>query len=218
MGNYKKGIETRERIFASARREFKSKGYHKATIGNIAGGANVPVGLVNYYYKKNELLIRMYKDFLAQIREYVDNNIVNHRENALLAHIICTRIFFNSLFSSESGKRLLKEILEDGLLELNDELSRDDIWEIIKHFDIDISENLFHRLMLAELGARRELLLIDSLYTQTGLLNKELIDFLSTIAVRLAGVSPHTIAENIRQADERLASVDYSQIDIFGEV
>ncbi|MDR2520202.1 MAG: TetR/AcrR family transcriptional regulator, partial [Eubacteriaceae bacterium] len=46
MATYKKGIETKERIFQSAKKMFYEYGYKSATIEKIAEEAKVPIGLV----------------------------------------------------------------------------------------------------------------------------------------------------------------------------
>ena len=83
--------------------------------------------------------------------------------------------------------------------------------DIIRTFDIDISESIFRRLIIAEYGARRELLM-DRYERMDPEKSKDLINFLATIAVRLAGVDIKLVIQNVRKAEELLKKVDYSGV------
>ena len=50
MPLYKKGIESKNKIYQSAKKMFYEYGYKKTTIEKIAEDADVPVGLVTYYF------------------------------------------------------------------------------------------------------------------------------------------------------------------------
>ena len=49
---YANGILTKELIYQTARRLMYENGYKKTTYQMIAQKADVPVGLVNYHFKK----------------------------------------------------------------------------------------------------------------------------------------------------------------------
>ena len=64
---YANGILTKELIYQTARRLMYENGYKKTTYQMIAQKANVPVGLVNYHFKKQELLDKIYMDYLRRL-------------------------------------------------------------------------------------------------------------------------------------------------------
>lgn len=212
MATYKKGIETRERIFQSAKKMFYEYGYKSATIEKIAEDAKVPIGLVNYYFKKNDILSIIYTQFIQNIKKSIDDQVSNLIENPLQKHIIFTRIFYTIMLSNDKNRELYKEIFINQLVEADaSDLIGNELMSIIKTFDIDITESLFSRLMIAEYGARRELL-IDRYDRLDPEKSKDFIDFLATISVRLAGVDIKLVLQNVKKAEEILKSVDYSVI------
>jgi AcrR family transcriptional regulator len=212
MAAYKKGIETKERIFQSAKKMFYDYGYKSATIEKIAEEAKVPIGLVNYYFKKNAILSLIYTQFIENIRKEIDIQASDIIGNALQKHVVFTRIFYTIMLNNNRNRELYKEIFINQLVsaDMND-LVGSDFMEIIKTFNIDITESIFRRLMIAEYGARRELLLdrYDVLDPEK---SKDFINFLATISVRLAGVDIKLVMNNVRKAEEILKVIDYSEL------
>jgi len=212
MATYKKGIETKERIFQSAKKMFYEYGYKSATIEKIAEEAKVPIGLVNYYFKKNDILSLVYTQFLDNIRKAIVDQVSDRIENPLQKHIVFTRIFYTIMLNNARNRELYKEIFINQLVKADaEDLVGSEFMDIIKTFDIDITESIFRRLMIAEYGARRELLLdrYDVLDPEK---SKDFINFLATISVRLAGVDIKLIMNNMRKAEEILKHIDYSEV------
>ena len=212
MATYKKGIETKERIFQSAKKMFYEYGYKSATIEKIADEAKVPIGLVNYYFKKNDILSLVYTQFIENIRKTIDEQVSQFLENPLQKHIIFTRMFYTIMLNNARNRELYKEIFINQLVQADaSDLVGSDFMEIIRTFNIDITESIFRRLMMAEYGARRELLMdrYDILDPEK---SRDFINFLATISVRLAGVDIKVVMANVRKADEILKYVDYRNI------
>ncbi len=212
MGTYNKGIETREKIFQSAKKMFYKYGYKSATIAKIASDANVPIGLVNYYFKKKDILALAYTQFIQNIRKCVDDQIGNQIENPLQKHIVFTKIFYTIMLDNDNNRDLYKEIFINRLVSADaSDLIAYNLMDIVKTFDIDISEAIFRRLIIAEYGARRELLMdrYDRLDPHK---SKDFINFLATIAVRLAGIDIRVIIQNVKKAEELFQKIDYSNI------
>ena len=212
MATYKKGVETRERIFQSAKKMFYEYGYKSATIEKIAENANVPIGLVNYYFKKNEILSIIYSQFIQNIKKTIDEQISRDIENPLQRHIVFIRIFYMIMLSNDKNRELYKEIFINQLVEADVcDLVGIEFMDIIRTFDINITESIFRRLIIAEYGARRELL-IDRYDRLDPEKSKDFINFLATIAVRLAGVDIKEVMKNCKKADELIKKVDISGI------
>ncbi|MBE6038649.1 MAG: TetR/AcrR family transcriptional regulator [Anaerofustis stercorihominis] len=212
MATYKKGIETKERIFQAAKKMFYEYGYKAATIEKIANEAKVPIGLVNYYFKKNDILTIVYTQFIANIKKTIDEQAAHLIENPLQKHVVFTRLFYTIMLSNSRNRELYKEIFNNQLVEADvNALIGDELMDIIRSFNIDITESIFRRLIIAEYGARRELLMdrYDVLDPER---SKDFINFLATIAVRLAGVDIRLIMQNVRRAEEILKNVDVSDI------
>lgn len=212
MATYKKGIETKERIFQAAKKMFYEYGYKSATIEKIANEAKVPIGLVNYYFKKNDILTIVYTQFIANIKKAIDEQAAHLIENPLQRHVVFTRLFYTIMLSNSRNRELYKEIFNNQLVEADvNALIGDELMDIIRTFNIDITESIFRRLIIAEYGARRELLMdrYDVLDPER---SKDFINFLATISVRLAGVDIKLIMQNVRKAEEILKNVDVSDV------
>lgn len=212
MGTYNKGIETREKIFQSAKKMFYVYGYKNATIAKIASDANVPIGLVNYYFKKKDILALAYSQFIHNIRKSIDDQIGSQIENPLQKHIVFTKIFYTIMLGNDNNRELYKEIFINRLVAADaSDLIAYNLMDIVKTFDIDISETIFRRLIIAEYGARRELLMDRYDRLDPGK-SKDFINFLATIAVRLAGIDIRIVIQNVRKGEELFQNIDYSQI------
>ena len=191
---------------------FYEYGYKSATIEKIAENANVPIGLVNYYFKKNEILSIIYSQFIQNIKKTIDEQISRDIENPLQRHIVFTRIFYMIMLSNDKNRELYKEIFINQLVEADVcDLVGIEFMDIIRTFDINITESIFRRLIIAEYGARRELL-IDRYDRLDPEKSKDFINFLATIAVRLAGVDIKEVMKNCKKADELIKKVDISGI------
>jgi AcrR family transcriptional regulator len=191
---------------------FYEYGYKSATIEKIANEAKVPIGLVNYYFKKNDILTIVYTQFIANIKKTIDEQAAHLIENPLQKHVVFTRLFYTIMLSNSRNRELYKEIFNNQLIEADiNALIGDELMDIIRSFNIDITESIFRRLIIAEYGARRELLMdrYDVLDPER---SKDFINFLATIAVRLAGVDIRLIMQNVRKAEEILKNVDVSDI------
>ena len=206
-------VSKRESVFSNQRKKmFYQHGYKSATIEKIADDANVPIGLVNYYFKKNDILSLVYTQFIDHIKQCIDDQASELIENPLQKHIIFTRIFYTIMLSNDRNRELYKEIFINELVEADaNDLIGNELMDIIRTFDIDITESIFRRLMIAEYGARRELLMdrYDRLDPEK---SKDFINFLATISVRLAGVDIKLIMQNVKQSEEIYKQVDYSVI------
>lgn len=212
MATYKKGIETKERIFQAAKKMFYEYGYKSATIEKIANEAKVPIGLVNYYFKKNDILTIVYTQFIDNLKKAIDEQAAHIIENSLQRQIVFTRLFYTSMLSNARNRGLYKEIFINQLVEADaNDLIGNDLMDIIRTFNIDITESIFRRLIVAEYGARRELLMdrYDVLDPER---SKDFINFLGTIAVRLAGVDIKIIMQNVKKAEEILKVIDVSEV------
>lgn len=212
MAGYKKGQETRQKIYVAAKKMFYHFGYKHSTIEKIAEEAGVPVGLVNYYFKKDEIIFEVYKEFCANIRKTIDEQVGRKLENTLQSHILFTRVFFAVILSNDKNKEMYKEIFTNELLDVGAEfMNESDFRRIVYDFKIDISDAIFQRLITAEYGARRALL-IDRYDRLDAVRNKDLINFLATIAVRLAGVDIAVVMQNVRKTDALFSEMDLTNL------
>jgi hypothetical protein len=116
------------------------------------------------------------------------------------------------MLNNSRNRELYKEIFINQLVQADaSDLVGGDFMDIIRTFNIDITESIFRRLMIAEYGARRELL-IDRYDVLDPERSKDFINFLATISIRLAGVDIRTVMSNVKKAEEVLKDVNYADI------
>ena len=212
MPLYKKGIESKNKIYQSAKKMFYEYGYKKTTIEKIAEDADVPVGLVTYYFKKESILSQIYHEYMHAVVSCVEEQVGDKLSNHLQKHLLIGQLFYSCLVNDERNKEIYREIFIQRLI-------TDDIYQmiissmmrIVEEFHLELSEETFLQMEIAEFGARRELLYHS--YNKLNLVGeKEFFYFLSTIAARLAGVPPKVIDENIEIADQLLKEIDTTGI------
>lgn len=212
MPLYKKGIETRNKIYQSAKKMFYEYGYKKTTIEKIAEDADVPVGLVTYYFKKETILSHIYRDYMHSVVQAIEDQVGDRLNNHLQKHLLISQLFYICLVGDENNKEVYREIFIHRLI--SDDIYQrinHNMMQIVKDFHLEISEEMFHQMVIAEFGARRELLFHS--YNEPNMIQKkDFFYFLSTIAARLAGVPPKVIEENIAAADSLVHLIDTSNI------
>jgi len=188
MGKYKRGVEMMEKILQVAKTSFRNHGYKESTIERIANLAGVPASLVTYYFKKEEFLLRIYRDYWLSIIALIDREAGKQCENKFQWYLLFTRIFYSSLVSETCNKDIyweifLRRLAHSLLREYNDPL----IMEIIAEFGLETDETVILHCMQAEYGARREVLFHNYINMHPER-DKETFYFLACIAVRMAGL------------------------------
>ena len=210
---YANGILTKELIYQTARRLMYENGYKKTTYQMIAQKANVPVGLVNYHFKKQELLDKIYMDYLCQIQDFIAAQAEGLLDNELQAHMLQSNIMMTQIFRDSNILSFPLEVNESDLVPpaFHGAVRKKQV-EILNYFHVDITPESYYWCAAAEYGARRELILQNKDVDINSSDFRRLLDLLPTIAVRIAGLSPAIIQKNQEKANRVFAGLDYSGI------
>ena len=210
---YANGILTKELIYQTARRLMYENGYKKTTYQMIAQKANVPVGLVNYHFKKQELLDKIYMDYLCQIQNFIAAQAEGLLDNELQAHMLQSNIMMTQIFRESHILSFHLEVNESDLVPpaFHGAVRKKQV-EILNYFHVDITPESYYWCAAAEYGARRELILQNKDVDINSSDFRRLLDLLPTIAVRIAGLSPAIIQKNQEKANRVFAGLDYSGI------
>ena len=210
---YANGILTKELIYQTARRLMYENGYKKTTYQMIAQKANVPVGLVNYHFKKQELLDKIYMDYLCQIQDFIAAQAEGLLDNELQAHMLQSNIMMTQIFRDSHILSFHLEVNESDLVPpaFHGAVRKKQV-EILNYFHVDITPESYYWCAAAEYGARRELILQNKDVDINSSDFRRLLDLLPTIAVRIAGLSPAIIQKNQEKANHVFAGLDYSGI------
>ena len=211
--HYANGILTKELIYQTARRLMYENGYKKTTYQMIAQKANVPVGLVNYHFKKQELLDKIYMDYLCQIQDFIAAQAEGLLDNELQAHMLQSNIMMTQIFRDSHILSFHLEVNESDLVPpaFHGAVRKKQV-EILNYFHVDITPESYYWCAAAEYGARRELILQNKDVDINSSDFRRLLDLLPTIAVRIAGLSPAIIQKNQEKANRVFAGLDYSGI------
>lgn len=212
---YAKGIETRKHIFQIAKELMYTHGYKKTTYSMIAQEAEVPVGLVNYYFKKNDLIDEIYEQFIDEIELLIVNQAGDRVQNGLQSHIVLSGIMLTQIYSDPRILDLQVEVTGEGLLTSRiHHRFRLRLMEVLSKYPSELSLCNEYWYVNAEYGARRELILNNRHLLVGGDEFNELRDLLSTISARLRGIPYEIILDNLSRANEILESLDYSHIKL----
>lgn len=159
MNRYKKGLNTCNYIVEESKKLFYLKGYSKTTIQEICDNTNITLGNFTYYFKtKQDLLKRVYLDYLKEIENFVIENSEEY-PNLFDKYLLSCIIFNNNLFADKNISNFNYSIIK------NDYLYNDIFLSIpseeIKLAYGNINENISRRelklLYLSDLGTRKEL-------------------------------------------------------------
>lgn len=215
---YANGISTNQMVFQTACRLMHSHGYKNTTYAMIAQEANIPVGLVSYHYKKQDLITRIYSDYILSIRKFIAKKAGKLIDNQLQAHILMSHIMLTQIFSDSPTLAFHLEVEERSLvpLEVHD-LVRNHQIEILRYFNVKITPEYYYWCATAEYGARRELIRQNQSISPESPEFRQLLNLLSTITVRTAGLNGEIIEENLRKSNEIFETLDYHHIRMFPE-
>lgn len=211
---YAKGIHTKEYIYRTAKQLMYENGYKKTTYSMISKEAEVPVGLVNYYYKKQELLDSIYNDIIDSIQELISQQNLKNL-NDLQRHILLSHIMTTQIYADSKAREFHLEINDGNLLslEVHDKIRYRQI-EAMKEYPTSLSSENYYWYVSAEYGARRELILQNKDLAIDDPKFKELRDLISTISFRIVGLPHGLIQENLESVNRILETMDYSSIHL----
>lgn len=93
MANYKTGIETKEKIYRTARKLFYDIGFVKTTLSEIAKESETNKAMVAYYFEnKNNLALEVYNEYMVVNKVRIQNAI--NEQFPECNHVLKTAIEF----------------------------------------------------------------------------------------------------------------------------
>ncbi len=183
MNRYKKGLNTCNYIVEESKKLFYTKGYSKTTIQEICDNTNITLGNFTYYFKtKQDLLRRVYFDYLKDIENFVVENSEEYPDLFDKYLMVCM-VYNYSLFADKNISDFNYSIIKNNSL-YNDvflNLPVEEIRFAYGNFNEDISKKELKLLYLSDLGTRKEL-------TQYYVENEELFDSPLDFAAHMAEI------------------------------
>lgn len=183
MNRYKKGLNTCSYIVEESKKLFYTKGYSKTTIQEICDNTNITLGNFTYYFKtKQDLLRRVYFDYLKEIENFVVENSDEYPDPFDKYLMVCITYNYN-LFADKNISDFNYSIIKNNSL-YNDvflNLPVEEIQFAYGNFNKDLSKKELKLLYLSDLGTRKEL-------TQYYVENEELFDSPLDFAASMAEI------------------------------
>lgn len=215
MATYKRGIETKNSIYKVAKELFYYNGYKETSLSTIAENASVPLSLVTYHYKKDELLIQAHEDYFNSVMDTIELQAGQQIENALQRLLIYMQIVYSHIYSDFNNLRAF-QIYQQNREGIKNMKQRIDfkLLDCIDEFDLDILVEEFKCYIDVQYGGHKELI-AKYLKTHTSGISKELLYFTGTIALRLARVDFDVINDNIKKADKLLEYINTETLHLF---
>lgn len=191
MNRYKKGLNTCNYIVEESKKLFYTKGYSKTTIQEICDNTNITLGNFTYYFKtKQDLLKRIYFDYLKEIESFVVENSEEYPD--LFDKYLMSCIIYNyNIFSDKKISDFNYSIIKNNAI-YNDvflNLPTEDMRFVFGNTDENLSKKELKLLYLSVLGTRKEL-------TQYYAENEELFDSPLEFATHVAEIESRIYKAN----------------------
>lgn len=212
MARLKKGMHTHHRILLTAKELFYEKGFSDTTVKEICKQANVKLGTFTYYFSTKEVLVsEIYTEYFVKVYTWV-SFIENRKMNSLEKNVIATFLYYQIIFCDEKNIRFHYEVLSkqspyNYLMKIIKRIYAN----IVRELKLDIDEEELIRIMSADLGVRRELILA---YTDNKMFNSslDLAITIYTMMGRLLKIDEKIMSEYIKKAVEFQEKNDLSHI------
>lgn len=119
MGNYKTGLETKEKIYDTAKKLFYEDGFVKTTLSEIAKQSGANKAMVSYYFgNKNNLALEIYNEYMLAMKVKTQN-IINEsfpKSDLLLRTAIEYRIQNRNCNTNHGLNRFFRELCDSNIL------------------------------------------------------------------------------------------------------
>ncbi|MDR3237711.1 MAG: TetR/AcrR family transcriptional regulator [Spirochaetia bacterium] len=209
-------IEKEEAIYQAAKDLFHESGYKKTTMEKIAKRAGISNGLISYYYKKQDFIERLFREFMEKINDVITRDVGKLLENLFQRYILLGKIESMILYNtSPESIKLFKELADNNLVPVTLHLAfRKLLRTVLEEFNCGISEEYFNFYCEIELAAKVRI--NSDIHSGKVFLGETTVyDFLSGLVLKLAGIPDDIINKNIRKANKLYKKVDFSGIDLF---
>lgn len=215
MGRYKKGLNTCNDIVQTSKRLFYERGYSQTTIQEICNECDITLGNFTYYFKtKQDLLRRIYKDFVSSITDFIDNDI-NEDLSYLEKFVITSFIYYYNILEDEVSLNFHYKVLKDNsLCEFLSKNLLDDLYApFASELNLCLNRKELEILYFADFGIRRELTIKhieDNLFNSS----LEFCTNLCKMTARVFNIKDDIILKYLAKDKTLLENLDISKINL----
>jgi AcrR family transcriptional regulator len=182
----------------------------------ISRRAGISNGLISYYYKKQDFIERLFREFLERINGVITRDVGTLLENSHQRYILLGKIESAILYNtSPESIKLFGEIVDNDLVPAVLHITfRNLIRTALREYGCRISEEYFNLYCEIELAAKMRI--NSDIHSGKVFLGTTTVyDFLSGLVLKLAGIPDEIINKNISKASELYQNIDFSSIDLF---
>jgi AcrR family transcriptional regulator len=135
MKNYKSGIESKRKLYESAKRHFLKDGYQNALIRDIVADAESKLGLFTYYYDSKaavagEVCQELFANVKKGIKEILESLSLEQEE--LLYEMVHYRCWYRCIQSRADVERLWNECVHLAVFEYaNFDRRKEHLWALV---------------------------------------------------------------------------------------
>jgi hypothetical protein len=191
---------------------FYLQGYKNTTVQKIADLASVNLGLLSYYFKtKNNIIKIIFTDFLDNIDNLISNCNVSD-ENLIVFYMVKERIAYNIIFKNQNNLRFYKEIINNNIvMKIMEEYTLSNFIKIneVKNLKIDINHIKCYSAL--EVGGSYNILkkyFLGSIEISYD----DMVNILIGCTPRLFGMDNDSIRSFIIESKKISESINYSSI------
>ncbi|MEW9125035.1 MAG: TetR/AcrR family transcriptional regulator, partial [Thermotaleaceae bacterium] len=189
-------------------------GYNGTTIKHIASNLGISLGNMTYYFKtKDAIVMDIFVDYINNIYDFIKDK-VDPAANSYYRHFFVSIIFYKVILSNPNNKRFFGEIMQKkSFYHIVYHRISDIYRDIIRDYNLRISAAEYERIVIADFGARREVML-SYLSGDIVMPVEDLAIFLLSNTSKLLGVQEVHLYKNSFQAYTVSKKYDYSKIHL----
>lgn len=203
-------MDNRSIIFEAAYDLFIKRGYKKTTIRAIAKKADANVALVGYYFENKEKLgAEVFRTLIKRIISEVDYSLISLNNSIEVYYYGYLMIQYYLNTNSRVYQFYIEFLAASDLNLYLNEGTRSKLVEIIKDYELKVSDRQLYDYCAAVIGAERTLL-FQKYNGNLAMSYWELNATLARIALCLIGVDRNEIEQAIEGVDGRLRALPYN--------
>ncbi len=209
---YKKGIETRNSIIQASKTLFYTEGYDNTTVQKIADLASVNLGLLSYYFKTKNNIIRIIFGEFAESVENAVCDVFNKESNLILFFMIKERIIYDIIFNDPKNSRFFKETLHKNIIDgIMEEYTLMNLQTVNQKHNLNLEEYSIKSFSALQVGGALNVL--KKFYNQDiDIPQDQLINILIGCIPKLFGIDHQTAMEYLEQSLEYQQKASFSDI------
>ncbi len=198
-----KGEITKQKIIEAAKEEFFEKGYINVTVKSITEKLGGRPSWISYHFRyKDNIVSEIFNEYINKIEALVGS--YNHDIKDSMLHEFIVQILINQgIFALEENTRFYLECMQHKsnyrfFFIMN--YSIETYTKIAKEYNVHLVNYEIESLAKIEAAGRRELFLDRFIEHHDSLSISEFINLNMTISVRMMGIDPNLINQNLLTA------------------